>query len=246
MHEWLRSWPTLTLACGLPASRPRPAANPVCLRAVEAGADCRCSGKRGAAHPGSTGRHAVSADWRASSLFIDSAPILAWWRRDPDAQMGHAPAHQPRPLLRGYRVHTLLCRGSGLPLLLLLSPATGHDAPSAHPLLAWAILLYRLRPRILRLDAGSSGLRLIAWMHGVLGAVAVIRLSSPTATQPLVPATHAGLSKQSANARIRSASLGESWRLFSSLRLQRPPWCGASRRSQAGGFEPQPLRLSWP
>ena len=58
----------------------------------------------------------------ARDLVIDSAPILAWWRRDPDAQVGHAPAHHPRPLLRGYRVHTLLCRGSGLPLLFLLSP----------------------------------------------------------------------------------------------------------------------------
>ena len=42
----------------------------------------------------------------ARDLIIDSAPILAWWRRDPDARIGHAPAHHPRPLLRGYRVHT--------------------------------------------------------------------------------------------------------------------------------------------
>ena len=56
-------------------------------------------------------------------LIVDSAPILAWRRADPDAAVGHAPAHHPRPLLRGYRVHTLLCRGSGLPLLFLLSPA---------------------------------------------------------------------------------------------------------------------------
>ena len=110
----------------------------------------------------------------ARDLIIDSAPILAWWRRDPDAQVGHAPAHHPRPLLRGYRVHTLLCRGSGLPLLFLLSPANVHDAPFARPLLAWAVLLYRLRPRVIRLDAGYWGLRLIAWIHSVLGAVAVV------------------------------------------------------------------------
>jgi hypothetical protein len=52
----------------------------------------------------------------ARDLIIDSAPILVWRRADPDAAYGHAPAQHPRPLLRGYRVHTLICRGSGLPL----------------------------------------------------------------------------------------------------------------------------------
>ena len=60
----------------------------------------------------------------ARDLIIDSAPILAWRRTDPDAAVGHAPAQHLRPLLRGYRVHTLLCRGSGLPIFFLLSPAS--------------------------------------------------------------------------------------------------------------------------
>jgi hypothetical protein len=46
----------------------------------------------------------------------------------------------PRPatgaLLRSYRVHTLLRRGSGLPLLFVLSLANVHDALFAQPLLA--------------------------------------------------------------------------------------------------------------
>jgi hypothetical protein len=45
-------------------------------------------------------------------LIIDSVPILAWRRAEPDAAFGHAPAQHPRPLLRGYRVYTLICRGS--------------------------------------------------------------------------------------------------------------------------------------
>jgi hypothetical protein len=95
--------------------------------------------------------------WRGvggRDLIVDSAPILAWRRADPDAAVGHAPAHHPRPLLRGYRVHTLLCRGSGLPLLFLLSPANVHGASFARPLLTWAVRLYDLRPRMIRLDAG--------------------------------------------------------------------------------------------
>ncbi len=54
---------------------------------------------------------------------------------------------------RGFRVHTLICRGSGLPLFFLLAPANAHDAPFAQPLLAWAKRLYPIRPRVIRLDA---------------------------------------------------------------------------------------------
>lgn len=77
----------------------------------------------------------------AHDLIIDNAPILAWRRRDPDAAFGHAPAHHPRPLLRGFRVHTLICRGSGLPIFFLLFPAHAHDAPFAKRLLAGAVCL---------------------------------------------------------------------------------------------------------
>jgi transposase len=110
----------------------------------------------------------------ACDLIIDSAPILAWRRTDPDAAVGHAPAHHPCPLLRGYRLHTLLCRGTGLPLMFRLSPANVHDAPFARPLLELAVRLLALRPRVVRLDAGYWGLKLIAWIHTVLGARAVI------------------------------------------------------------------------
>ena len=110
----------------------------------------------------------------ARDLIIDRAHILAWRRHDPDAAFGHAPAHHPRSLLRGFRLHTLMCRGSGLPLFFLLSPANSHDAPFAQRLLAGAVRLYQIRPRIIRLDAAYWGLHLITWIHGVLGAVAVI------------------------------------------------------------------------
>jgi hypothetical protein len=80
----------------------------------------------------------------------------------------------PHHLLRGYRVHTLLCRGSGLPLLFLLSPANVYDAPFAQPLVALAVRLCSLRPRIVRLDTGFWGLRLVTWIQTVVGAVAVV------------------------------------------------------------------------
>jgi len=130
MHDWLKSWPSLALACGLPVDKqghPRiPSKSQQCKRRHAAGAPL---------HESLFVLTVLQAIRRrligARDLIIDSAPILAWRRRDPDAAFGHAPAHHPRPLLLGYRVHTLICRGSGLPLFFLLSPAHLHDAPFA-------------------------------------------------------------------------------------------------------------------
>jgi transposase len=172
MHDWLVSWPALALACGLPMKEGQlcvPSKSQQCKRRHAAGAPV---------HESLFVLTVLSAMRArligARDLIIDSAPILAWRRRDPDAAFGHAPAHHPRSLLRGLRVHTLICRGSGLPVFFLLSAANAHDAPFAQLLLAWAVRLYQIRPRVVRLDAAYWGLRLIAWIDGVLGAVAVI------------------------------------------------------------------------
>jgi transposase len=158
----------------------------------------------------------------ARDLIIDSAPILAWRRADPDAAVGHAPAHHPRSLLRGYRVHTLLCRGSGLPVHFLVSPANVHDAPFARPLLEWTMRLYHLHPRVIRLDAGYWGLKLIAWIHSVLGAVAVVpwnpkRQKNRSCLPPTWTADELG--KRCSIERFFG-------RVFLFFHLQRPPLCG--------------------
>lgn len=73
------------------------------------------------------------------------------------AQVGHAP---PRYTIlartpRGYRVHTLRLSGFGPAIALVSSHLRVlHDAPFARPLLAWAVLLYRVHPRTIRLVAG--------------------------------------------------------------------------------------------
>jgi hypothetical protein len=152
MHDWLESWPALALACGLPLNKqadPRiPSPCQPCNRRHAAGAAVHESLFIVAV------LHAMRSRLRgARDLIIDSAPILAWKRHDPDAAYGHAPAHHPRPLLRGFRVHPLICRGSGLPLFFLLSPTNAHDAPFAQRLLTWAMRLYQICPRVVRLDA---------------------------------------------------------------------------------------------
>ena len=189
MRDWLRSWPALALACGLPLDKDDHPCIP------SSSQQCKRGKLGGAPLPEALFILSVLTALRcrligARDLIIDSVPILAWHRADPDAAFGHAPAQHPRPLLRGYRVHTLICRGSGLPLFFLLSPANFHDAPFARPLLAWAVRLYQIHPRIIRLDAAYWGLKLIAWIHGTLGAVAVIRLPPQTAKEPLLFASH--------------------------------------------------------
>jgi len=121
VHDWLVAWPALALACGFPLGAdgslrvPSKAQQSKRLRAAGA--------------PESEMLFVVlvrAGLWmgvsRARDVIIDSAPILAWRRTDPDAAVGHAPAHHPRPLLRGYRLHTLLCRGTGLAAALPALP----------------------------------------------------------------------------------------------------------------------------
>jgi transposase len=224
MHDWLVAWPALALTCGLPRdARGR-------VRVPSPAQQCKRAQRMGAPPYeqlfvvlGNLACHTHLVGGR--DVIIDSAPILAWRRADPDAAIGHAPHHHARALLCGYRVHTLLCRGSGLPLLFLLSPANVHDAPFARPLLELAVRLYGLRPRIVRLDAGYWGLRLIAWIHTALGAVAVVpwnpkRQKNRTCLPPTW--TAAELGKRTSIERF----FGRVFSLFSVFRLQRPPLVG--------------------
>ncbi len=231
LHDWLVAWPALAFACNLPTDahgRPSvPSASQQCRRAARAGAPVCEMLFVVLVHLALQVRLMSGRD-----LIIDSAPILAWRRRAPDAALGPAPHHHARPLLWGYRVHTLLCRGSGLPLLAFVAPANGHDAPFAQPLLATAVRLYRLHPRVVRLDAGYWGLRLIAWIHATLGAVAVIpwnpkRQHNRSCLPPTWTADELG--KRTSIERF----FGRVFSLFSLFRLQRPPlagWSAITRR----------------
>jgi transposase len=223
MSEWLHSWPELAMACGFSYDKQKR------LRIPSASQQCKRRHMAGAPLFESLFLVSVLLALRcrlisARDLIIDSAPILAWRRADPDAAYGHAPAHHPRPLLRGFRVHTLICRGSGLPLQFLVSPANVHDSPFARPLLEIAVRLYKIRPRVIRLDAAYWGLRLIGWIHQTLGAVAVIpwnpkRQKNRSCLPPSW--TKEELGKRSGIERFFG-------RVFLFFRLQRPPITGWS------------------
>jgi hypothetical protein len=223
MHDWLLAWPRLALACGLPLASdglPRvPSASQQWKRAAQAGAPVHEMLLIVLVQEALRRRVIGARD-----LIIDSAPVRAWRRHDPDAAVGHAPAHHPSGFLRGFRVHTLLCRGSGLPLLFLLAPANAHDAPFAKPLLAWAVHLYHLCPRVVRCDAAYWSPTLIAWIHTALHAVAVIpwnpkRQRNRACLPPTWTADQLGQ---------RSAIERFFGRVFLFFRVQRPPLCGWS------------------
>src|SRR5262249_31359670 len=161
LHDWLVAWPALALACGLPLGPdrwprvPSPAQQSKRLRAAGAPASETLFVLlvRAGLWMGLT---------RARDVILDSAPILAWRRTDPNAAIGHALRTTHRLLLHGYRLHPLLCRGTCLLLLFHLARANVHDAPFARPLLELAVRLFALRPHVIRLNAGYWGLRLIA------------------------------------------------------------------------------------
>jgi len=221
MRDWLVAWPALAVACGLPMGKdglPRvPSPSQQWKRAAQAGAPpCEMLFVLAV-------REALRTRLgRARDPIIDSAPILAWRRRDPDDASGHAPAHHPTPYLRGYRAHTLLCRGSGLPVFYIVAPANHHDSPFARPLPTWAVHLYGLRPRVIRLDAAYWGTALVQWIHVVLGATAVIPWNPKnTKNRDCLPPTWplAELGKRGGIERF----FGRTFRFFG---LQRSPVCG--------------------
>ena len=99
MRDWLRDWPALALACGLPLGkdgRPRiPCPSQQCKRGRQAGAPL----------PEALFVLTVLTALRhrligARDLIIDSVPILAWHRADPDAAGCRMP--QPSILARSY------------------------------------------------------------------------------------------------------------------------------------------------
>ena len=56
----------------------------------------------------------------------------------------------------------------------IVSEQASVPPPSYHRRLALVVRLYHIRPRIIRLDAAYWGLQLIHWIHGTLGAIAVV------------------------------------------------------------------------
>jgi len=237
------AWPALALACGLRRDArgrvrvPSPAQH--CTRAQRMGA------------PPDEHRFVVLGNLACHThlvggreVIIDRAPILAWLR--PGTRPIPTPPAATRPITtRARSCVATACTpcswvatartpcsaaAQGCRCCSCLRPPMStivHDAPCARPLLELAVRLYGRRPRLVRLDAGSWGVRLIAWIHTALGAVAVAVVPwNPKRQQNrscLPPTwTAAALGQRTSSARF----FGRVCSLFSVCRWQRPPLVG--------------------
>ena len=105
-------------------------------------------------------------------VVLDSTTQQAWYHDDPDAAWSF-----PKPWKNstwGYKVHTLLCRWSELPVMFLVTPANRHDGPLAIPLLSLAVACFDFPIAMVCADAAYFGYALLSYIHTVLHAGFVI------------------------------------------------------------------------
>lgn len=96
----------------------------------------------------------------AKDLVIDSTTVLAWYKDDAEAGWSYAKKF-------GYKVHTVICRYSMLPLWFIVSPANRHDGPYGKPLLEAVVLLYKVTVEVVRADSAY-------WAFEFLGFIAFL------------------------------------------------------------------------
>src|SRR3990172_3965852 len=105
-------------------------------------------------------------------VILDSTTQRAWYHEDADAAWSF-----PKPWKGstwGYKVHTLLCRWSELPIMFLVTPANRHDSPLAISLLSLAVAFFGFQIAIVRADAGYFTYPILNFIHTVLHAGFVI------------------------------------------------------------------------
>ena len=105
-------------------------------------------------------------------VILDSTTQGAWYHGDADAAWSF-----PKPWKGstwGYKVHTLLCRWSELPIMFLVTPANRHDSPLAIPLLSLAVACFGFPIAIVRADAAYFSYALLNYIRTVLHAGFVI------------------------------------------------------------------------
>lgn len=105
-------------------------------------------------------------------LIVDATTQHAWYRADADAGWSF-----PKPgkgAVWGYKVHTVLCRYSQLPVMFLITPAQRQESLLAIPLLLLVVLCFGFTVQLVRADAGYFTYPILNFIRTVLGASAVI------------------------------------------------------------------------
>ncbi len=105
-------------------------------------------------------------------LIVDATTQKVWFHEDPQAGWSF-----PKPWkgsVWGYKVHTLLCRWSELPVMFLVTPANCQESPLAIPLLVLAVMCFGFSVSIVRADAGYFTYPLLNFIRVVLRAGFVV------------------------------------------------------------------------
>lgn len=107
-----------------------------------------------------------------TDVILDGTTLHAWFHHDPEADWSF-----PKPWkgsVWGYKVHTVLCRWSQLPMMFLVTPANRQELVVAIPLLTLMVLCFGFTIRLVRADAGYFTTPIMAFIRCVLGASFVI------------------------------------------------------------------------
>jgi hypothetical protein len=107
-----------------------------------------------------------------TDVIVDGTTLQAWFHHDPDAGWSFPKAWHGSTW--GYKVHTVLCRWSQLPMMFLVTPANRQEAVMAIPLLTLMLVCYGDTIRLVRADAGYFTTPIMTFIRAVLGASFVI------------------------------------------------------------------------
>jgi len=105
---------------------------------------------------------------QGTDVILDATTQKAWFHDDPDAGWSF-----PKPWkgsVWGYKVHTLLCRWSHLPIMFLVTPANCAESVLAIPLLVLAVACFGFTFTVVRADAGYFTYPLLNFIRTVLHA----------------------------------------------------------------------------
>ena len=109
---------------------------------------------------------------QGTDLILDATTQKIWFQEDPEAGWSF-----PKPgkgSVWGYKVHTVLCRWSELPVMFLVTSANHQELTVAIPLLLATVLCYGFSVALVRADAGYFTYPILNFIRVVLHAGFVI------------------------------------------------------------------------
>ena len=101
------------------------------------------------------------------ALIVDSTRLQAWYHDDPDAAWVK---YGKKTTLSGYKVHTVLCQASQLPIFVWATPANVHDTVVGWAILPATVWLYQPTVSVVYADAAYFDRRFFHVVRNILGA----------------------------------------------------------------------------